>query len=297
MSTPTLSAGARFRAALAAERPLQIVGAINANHALLAQRAGYRAIYLSGGGVSAGSLGLPDLGIIGLEDVLIDARRITQVCELPLLVDIDTGFGPSAFNIARTVRSLVQAGAAACHIEDQAGAKRCGHRPGKDIVGTGEMVDRVKAAVDARGDDQFVVIARTDAIAVHGVDAAIERALACVEAGADAVFAEAACDLATYRRFADAVRVPLLANITEFGKTPLFSVQELEGAGVAMVLYPLSAFRAMNKAAETVYRAIRRDGHQREVVDLMQTREELYDRIGYHAFEQKLDALFGSGEE
>jgi methylisocitrate lyase len=297
MSTSSTSAGARFRAALAAERPLQIVGAINANHALLAQRAGYRAIYLSGGGVSAGSLGLPDLGIIGLEDVLIDTRRITNVCALPLLVDIDTGFGPSAFNIARTVKSLVQAGAAACHIEDQAGAKRCGHRAGKDIVSTGEMVDRVKAAVDARGDEQFVVIARTDAIAVHGVDAAIERAMACVEAGADAVFAEAAYDLATYRRFADAVRVPLLANITEFGQTPLFSVQELESAGVAMVLYPLSAFRAMNKAAEAVYVAIRRDGHQREVVGLMQTREELYDRIGYHAFEQKLDALFGSGEK
>ncbi|HEX7892411.1 MAG TPA: methylisocitrate lyase [Ramlibacter sp.] len=297
MSTSSPSAGARFRTALATERPLQIVGAINANHALLAQRAGYRAIYLSGGGVSAGSLGLPDLGIIGLEDVLIDTRRITNVCELPLLVDIDTGFGPSAFNIARTVKSLVQAGAAACHIEDQAGAKRCGHRPGKDIVSTGEMADRVKAAVDARGDDEFVVIARTDAIAVHGVDAAIERALACVEAGADAVFAEAAYDLATYRRFADAVRVPLLANITEFGKTPLFSVQELEGAGVAMVLYPLSAFRAMNKAAEAVYQAIRRDGHQRDVVDRMQTREELYDRIGYHAFEQKLDALFGAGEK
>ena len=297
MSTSSTSAGARFRAALAAERPLQIVGAINANHALLAQRAGYRAIYLSGGGVSAGSLGLPDLGIIGLEDVLVDTRRITNVCALPLLVDIDTGFGPSAFNIARTVKSLVQAGAAACHIEDQAGAKRCGHRAGKDIVSTGEMVDRVKAAVDARGDEQFVVIARTDAIAVHGVDAAIERAMACVEAGADAVFAEAAYDLATYRRFADAVRVPLLANITEFGQTPLFSVQELESAGVAMVLYPLSAFRAMNKAAEAVYEAIRRDGHQREVVGLMQTREELYDRIGYHAFEQKLDALFGSGEK
>jgi len=286
------SPGARFRAALAAERPLQIVGAINANHALLAQRAGYRAIYLSGGGVAAGSLGMPDLGIIGLEDVLVDVRRITQVCDLPLLVDIDTGFGPSAFNIARTVRSLIQAGAAACHIEDQAGAKRCGHRPGKDIVPAGEMVDRVKAAADARTDRDFFIIARTDAIAVDGVDAAIDRARACLEAGADAVFAEAAHDLATYRRFADAVGAPLLANITEFGSTPLFAVDELREAGVAMVLYPLSAFRAMNKAAEAVYTAIRRDGHQRNVVDLMQTREELYERIGYHDFERRLDALF-----
>jgi len=296
MNQTPASAGARFRAALAAEKPLQIVGAINANHALLAKRAGYRAIYLSGGGVSAGSLGLPDLGIIGLEDVLIDVRRITHVCDVPLVVDIDTGFGPSAFNIARTVKSLVQAGAAACHIEDQAGAKRCGHRPGKDIVTTPEMVDRIKAAVDARTDDQFFLIARTDAIAVEGVDAAIERALACLEAGADAVFAEAAYDLDTYRRFAEAVGAPLLANITEFGKTPLFSVEELRGAGVAMVLYPLSAFRAMNKAAEAVYTALRRDGHQRNVLDRMQTREELYDRIGYHAFEQHLDALFGGGK-
>jgi methylisocitrate lyase len=286
------SPGARFRAALANERPLQIVGTINANHALLAQRAGYRAIYLSGGGVSAGSLGLPDLGIINLEDVLVDLRRITHVCDVPLLVDIDTGFGPSAFNIARTVRSLIQAGAAACHIEDQAGAKRCGHRPGKDLVSTREMTDRVKAAVDARTDSDFFIIARTDAIAVDGVDAAIERARACVEAGADAVFAEAASDLATYRRFADAVAAPLLANMTEFGKTPLLAGNELADAGVAMVLYPLSAFRAMNKAAEAVYTAIRRDGHQRNVLDLMQTREELYERIGYHEFEQRLDALF-----
>lgn len=289
------SPGARFRAALRDERPLQIVGAINANHALLAQRAGYRAIYLSGGGVSAGSLGLPDLGIIGLEDVLVDVRRITHVCDVPLLVDIDTGFGPSAFNIARTVKSLIQAGAAACHIEDQAGAKRCGHRPGKEIVPVREMADRVKAAVDARTDRDFFIIARTDAIAVDGVEAAIERARACLEAGADAVFAEAAYDLATYRRFADAVGAPLLANITEFGQTPLFAVDELRGAGVAMVLYPLSAFRAMNKAAEAVYNAIRRDGHQRNVLDLMQTREELYERIGYHQFEQRLDALFGGG--
>jgi methylisocitrate lyase len=287
-----ISAGARFRAALAQERPLQIVGTVNANHALLAQRAGYRAIYLSGGGVSAASLGLPDLGIIGLEDVLVDVRRITHVTDLPLLVDIDTGFGPSAFNIARTIKSLIQAGAAACHIEDQAGAKRCGHRPGKDIVSVQEMVDRVKAAVDARTDSAFFIIARTDAIAVDGVEAAIERARACLEAGADGVFAEAAYDLATYRRFADAVGAPLLANITEFGKTPLFSVGELRDAGAGMVLYPLSAFRAMNRAAEAVYTAIRRDGHQRNVLDLMQTREELYERIGYHEFEQRLDALY-----
>ncbi len=290
------SPGARFRAALRDERPLQVVGTVNANHALLAQRAGYRAIYLSGGGVSAGSLGLPDLGLIGLEDVLVDLRRITHVCELPLLVDIDTGFGPGAFNIARTVKSLERAGAAACHIEDQAGAKRCGHRPGKEIVTLSEMADRVKAAVDARTDGDFFVIARTDAIAVEGVERAIERAHACVAAGADAVFVEAAQDLATYRRFADTLDVPLLANLTEFGQTPLFDVDELRAAGVAMALYPLSAFRAMNKAAEAVYQAIRRDGHQRQVVDLMQTREELYERIGYHAFEQRLDELFGGRE-
>ena len=286
------SAGARFRAALAAESPLQVIGAINANHALLAQRAGYRAIYLSGGGVAAGSLGLPDLGINTLEDVLVDTRRITDVCELPLLVDIDTGFGPSAFNIARTVRSLIKAGAAACHIEDQVGAKRCGHRPGKEIVSLGEMVDRVKAAADAKTDPDVYLIARTDAIQMEGVDAAIERALACVEAGADGIFAEAAYDLGTYRRFVDAVKVPVLANITEFGATPLFSREELASAGVAIQLYPLSAFRAANKAAEAVYTAIRRDGHQKSVVETMQTREELYERIGYHAFEQKLDATF-----
>lgn len=297
MSNQASSAGARFRAALAVERPLQIVGTSNANHALLARRAGYRAIYLSGGGVSAGSLGLPDLGIISLEDVLVDVRRITHVCETPLLVDIDTGFGPSAFNIARTVKSLIQAGAAACHIEDQAGAKRCGHRPGKEIVSTPEMADRVKAAVDARTDGDFFIIARTDAIAIDGVEAAIERAQACIEAGADAVFAEAACDLATYRRFADAVAAPLLANMTEFGKTPLFALDELRAAGAAMVLYPLSAFRAMNKAAEAVYTAIRRDGHQRNVLDLMQTRDELYQRIGYHEFEQRLDALFANRDK
>lgn len=288
----SMSAGARFRAALAAESPLQVIGAINANHALLAKRAGYRAIYLSGGGVAAGSLGMPDLGINTLEDVLVDTRRITDVCELPLLVDIDTGFGPSALNIARTIKSLIKAGAAACHIEDQVGAKRCGHRPGKEIVSKQEMADRVKAAADAKTDPEFFLIARTDAIAVEGVDAAIERALACVEAGADGIFAEAAYDLDTYRRFVEAVRVPVLANITEFGKTPLFSREELASAGVAIQLFPLSAFRAANKAAEQVYEAIRRDGHQRNVLDSMQTREELYERIGYHAYEQHLDALF-----
>jgi len=286
------SPGAAFRLALSEESPLQVVGAINANHALLAKRAGYRAIYLSGGGVAAGSLGLPDLGINTLEDVLIDVRRITDVCDTPLLVDIDTGFGPSAFNIARTVKSLIKAGAAACHIEDQAGAKRCGHRPGKEIVSKQEMVDRVKAAADAKTDPDFFLIARTDAIASEGLDAAIERAIAYVEAGADSIFAEAAYDLATYRKFVDAVKVPVLANITEFGQTPLFSVPELASSGVAIVLYPLSAFRAANKAAEAVYTAIRQDGHQKNVVDQMQTREELYDRIGYHAFEDRLDALY-----
>ena len=286
------SPGARFRAALKEESPLQIPGTINANHALLAKRAGFRAIYLSGGGVAAGSLGLPDLGITGLDDVLTDIRRITDVCDLPLLSDIDTGFGPSAFNIARTVRSLIKAGAAACHIEDQVGAKRCGHRPNKEIVSLGEMVDRVKAAADAKTDPDFFLIARTDAIQMEGVDAAIERALACVEAGADGIFAEASYDLDTYRRFVDAVKVPVLANLTEFGQTPLFSTDELASAGVAMCIYPLSAFRAMNKAAEAVFTAIRRDGHQRNVVETMQTSEELYERIGYHAFEQKLDATF-----
>ncbi|PKO26637.1 MAG: methylisocitrate lyase [Betaproteobacteria bacterium HGW-Betaproteobacteria-9] len=291
LSSTQASAGARFRAALAAESPLQIVGAINANHALLAKRAGYRAIYLSGGGVAAGSLGMPDLGIIGLEDVLIDVRRITDVCEVPLLVDIDTGFGQSAFNIARTVRSLIKAGAAACHIEDQAGAKRCGHRPGKQVVPADEMVDRIKAAVDAKTDPDFFLIARTDAIAVEGIEPAIERAHQCIEAGADAIFAEAVRDLPTYRRFVDAVNAPVLANITEFGQTPLFTRDELAAVGVRMALYPLSAFRAMNKAAENVYQAIRRDGHQHAVLDAMQTREELYERIGYHQFEGYLDAF------
>src|SRR5690625_837203 len=290
--TRPASAGSLFRQALKQEQPLQVIGAINANHALLAKRAGYRAIYLSGGGVAAGSLGMPDLGINTLDDVLIDVRRITDVCDLPLLVDIDTGFGPSAFNIARTIKSLIKFGAAACHIEDQVGAKRCGHRPGKEIVTTSEMADRVKAAADARTDDDFFIIARTDAIAVEGVDAALERAHACVEAGADAIFAEASYDLETYQRFTRELKVPVLANITEFGQTPLFTVDELASADVSMVLYPLSAFRAMNKAAETVYTTIRRDGHQKNVIDMMQTREELYDRIGYHEFESRLDALF-----
>ena len=290
------TAGQRFRAALAAEKPLQMIGAINANHALLAKRAGFNAIYLSGGGVAAGSLGLPDLGINTLDDVLTDVRRITDVCDTPLIVDIDTGFGPSAFNIARTIKSLIKFGAAGCHIEDQVGAKRCGHRPGKEIVSTEEMADRVKAAADARTDPSFYLIARTDAIAAQGVDAAIERSLACVEAGADAIFAEAAYDLATFDKFVKAVKVPVLANITEFGQTPLFTLEELRSVNVGMVLYPLSAFRAMNKAAETVYQAVRRDGTQKSVVDLMQTREELYDRINYHAFEGALDKLFAENK-
>jgi len=286
------SSGAWFRKALAEEVPLQVVGAINANHALLAKRAGYRAIYLSGGGVAAGSLGLPDLGITGLDDVLTDIRRITDVCDVPLLVDIDTGFGPSTLNIARTVKSLIKFGAAGCHIEDQVGAKRCGHHPGKEIVSKQEMTDRVKAAVDAKTDRDFFLVARTDAIAAEGVDAAIDRSLACVEAGADGIFAEAASDLATYRKFVDAVQVPVLANMTEFGETPLFTLDELLTVGVRMVLYPLSAFRAMNKAAETVYRAIRRDGHQKNVIALMQSRDELYESISYLEYEHQLDSLF-----
>ena len=289
-----LSPGQRFRQALAIESPLQVIGAINANHALLAKRAGFRAIYLSGGGVAAGSLGLPDLGINTLDDVLTDVRRITDVCDLPLLVDIDTGFGPSAFNIERTIKNLIKAGAAAAHIEDQVGAKRCGHRPGKEIVSCEEMVDRVRAAADARTDPDFFLIARTDAIQAEGVDAAIERCQRYVEAGADGIFAEAAYDLPTYKRFVEALKVPVLANITEFGATPLFTRDELASVGVAIQLYPLSAFRAANKAAEAVYTAIRQNGHQKDVIELMQTRAELYDRIGYHAFEQKLDALFAA---
>lgn len=285
------SAGKKFRDAVASEHPLQIVGTINANHALLAQRAGYKAIYLSGGGVAAGSLGVPDLGISTLEDVLVDIRRITNVCDLPLLVDVDTGFGTSAFNIARTVRDVIKAGAGAIHIEDQIGAKRCGHRPNKEIVSKAEMVDRIKAAVDARTDENFVVMARTDALANEGVEAALDRIGAYVEAGAEMVFPEAITELDMYKLFVERTKVPVLANITEFGMTPLFSTEELKSVGVSMVLYPLSAFRAMNKAAENVYEAIRRDGTQKNVVDTMQTREELYQRINYYSYENALDAL------
>ena len=288
------SAGARFRAAVAAEKPLQVPGAICAYHAILAERSGFKAIYLSGGGVAAGSLGVPDLGISNLDDVLTDVRRITDACALPLLVDVDTGFGASAFNIARTVKSLVKFGAGAMHIEDQVGAKRCGHRPGKELVSQDEMVDRIKAAVDARTDPEFVVMARTDALAVEGLEAAIERAGACVAAGADMIFPEAMTELSMYKAFAAAVKVPILANITEFGSTPLFTLDELRGADVAVALYPLSAFRAMNKAALAVYAALRRDGTQKSVVDSMQSRAELYDYLGYHAYEQSLDALFAA---
>ncbi|NBC14534.1 MAG: methylisocitrate lyase [Gammaproteobacteria bacterium] len=287
--------GAKLRRAVQEERPLQVVGAINAYHALLAAHTGYRALYVSGGGVAAGSLGVPDLGITGLEDVLVDVRRITYACDLPLLVDADTGFG-GAFNIARTVRELSRAGAAGCHIEDQVAAKRCGHRPNKAIVPLAEMVDRIKAAVDARSDD-FVIMARTDALAVEGMDSALERAAACVEAGADMVFPEALTTLEEYTRFTSALDVPVLANITEFGATPLFTTDELAGVGVGLVLYPLSAFRAMNQAALNVYEAIRRDGSQAAVVDSMQTRADLYEHLDYHGFEQKLDALFAGGSE
>jgi methylisocitrate lyase len=289
--TKLTSAGARFRAAINAEKPLQIIGAINAYHALLATQTGYKAIYLSGGGVAAGSLGMPDLGISTLEDVLIDVRRITEVTETPLLVDIDTGFG-GAFNIARSVRNVIKAGAAAVHIEDQVQAKRCGHRPNKAIVSQAEMVDRIKAAVDAKTDPDFVIMARTDALAVEGLQSAIDRACACVEAGADMIFPEAITELGMYKQFAAAVKVPVLANITEFGSTPLFTVEELRGADVSMVLYPLSAFRAMNQAALKVYEAVRQDGTQANVVNLMQTRAELYEHLNYHSYEQKLDALF-----
>jgi methylisocitrate lyase len=291
------SAGAKFRKALTEESPLQVIGTINANHALLAKRAGFKAIYLSGGGVAAGSLGIPDLGITGLEDVLVDVRRITDVCDTPLLVDIDTGFGASAFNIARSVRSINKAGAAAIHIEDQVGAKRCGHRPNKELVSKAEMVDRIKAAVDARVDDSFVIMARTDALAVEGIDAALDRANAYIEAGADALFPEAITDLPTYKKFTDVIKVPVLANITEFGMTPLFTTAELASVGVGIVLYPLSAFRAMNKAAENVYETVRKDGSQKAVLDTMQTREELYQRINYYEYEGALDKLLGNGEE
>jgi methylisocitrate lyase len=285
------SPGARFREAVAQEKPLQIAGTINAYAARLAQRVGFRAIYLSGGGVAAGSLGVPDLGISTLDDVLVDIRRITDVCSLPLLVDVDTGWG-GAFNIARTVKSLIKFGAAALHIEDQVQQKRCGHRPNKEIVTKDEMVDRIKAAADAKIDPHFVIMARTDSLAIEGLQAAIDRACACVEAGADMIFPEAITELAMYRKFADAVKVPILANITEFGKTPLFSTQELASANVAMALYPLSAWRAANAAALKVYQAIRKDGHQKNVVDIMQTRDDLYDYLDYHSYEQKLDALF-----
>ncbi|EBV1215433.1 methylisocitrate lyase [Salmonella enterica] len=286
------SPGQAFRAALAKENPLQIVGAINANHALLAQRAGYQAIYLSGGGVAAGSLGLPDLGISTLDDVLTDIRRITDVCPLPLLVDADIGFGASAFNVARTVKSIAKAGAAALHIEDQVGAKRCGHRPNKAIVSKEEMVDRIRAAVDARTDPNFVIMARTDALAVEGLEAALDRAQAYVDAGADMLFPEAITELSMYRQFADVAQVPILANITEFGATPLFTTDELRSANVAMALYPLSAFRAMNRAAERVYTVLRQEGTQKNVIDIMQTRNELYESINYYQFEEKLDALY-----
>src|SRR5438477_71246 len=286
------SPGARFREAVAQEKPLQIAGAINAYAARVAQRVGFKSIYLSGGGVAAGSLGLPDLGISTLHDVLTDVRRITDVCTLPLLVDVDTGFGASAFNIARTVKSLIKSGAAGMHIEDQVGAKRCGHRPGKELVSKEEMADRIKAAVDAKTDPDFVVMARTDALAVEGLERAIERALACVDAGADAVFPEAITELSMYRKFADAVKVPVLANITEFGATPLFTLQELRSAGVSIALYPLSAFRAMNAAALKVYNAIRKEGTQKSAIDLMQTRADLYESLDYLAYERKLDQLF-----
>ncbi len=294
MTKPT-SAGARFRAAIAAEKPLQIIGAINAYHAMLATQTGFKALYLSGGGVAAASLGLPDLGISTLEDVLIDARRIADAVDTPLLVDIDTGWG-GAFNIARSVKSVAKAGAAAVHIEDQVSTKRCGHRPNKAVVSQAEMVDRIKAAVDARIDPDFVIMARTDALAVEGLQSALDRACTYVEAGADMIFPEAMTELSMYKQFVDAVKVPVLANITEFGSTPLFTVAELATADVSMVLYPLSAFRAMNKAALTVYETMRAEGTQKNVVGMMQTRMELYEHLGYHAFEQKLDSLFNKGK-
>ncbi|HXL76088.1 MAG TPA: methylisocitrate lyase [Burkholderiales bacterium] len=291
-----MSAGAKFRQALTGEQPLQVIGTVCAYHAVMAKSVGYRAIYLSGAGVAASSLGMPDLGISNLDDVLTDIRRITDVCDLPLLVDVDTGFGASAFNIARTTRSLIKAGAAAMHIEDQVGAKRCGHRPGKELVSGEEMADRVKAAVDARTDPSFVVMARTDALANEGLDAAISRAVKYVEAGADMIFPEAITELAMYRRFAAAVKVPILANITEFGATPLYTVAELRSADVAIALYPLAAFRAMNKAALKVYETVRKKGTQKDLVDDMQTRDELYEFLNYHSYEKKLDELFSRGK-
>jgi methylisocitrate lyase len=286
-----MSAGKKFRDALVQEKPLQVIGAINAYHALLATQTGFKALYLSGGGVAAGSLGIPDLGISTLEDVLIDIRRITDVTDTPLLVDIDTGFG-GALNISRTIKSTIKAGAAAIHIEDQVQAKRCGHRPNKAIVSQQEMVDRIKAAVDAKTDPDFVIMARTDALAVEGLSSAIDRACACVEAGADMIFPEAMTELSMYQKFSNAVKVPILANITEFGSTPLFTREELAGADVSLILYPLSAFRAMNKAALSVYESIRQDGTQQNVIEQMQTRNELYEFLNYHAYEKKLDELF-----
>jgi len=292
-----MTPGQKFRKALREEQPLQVPGAINAYHAILAKASGFRAIYLSGGGVAAGSLGMPDLGISNLDDVLTDVRRITDACDLPLLVDVDTGFGASAFNVARTVKSMIKFGAAAIHIEDQVGAKRCGHRPGKELVSKQEMADRIKAAVDAKTDAGFFVMARTDALASEGLERAIERAVACVEAGADGIFPEAITELAMYRRFKDAVRVPILANITEFGKTPLFTRDELREAGVDIALYPLSAFRAMNAAALGVYGTLRGEGTQKALLGAMQTRDDLYRYLGYHDYEQKLDALFDSSRQ
>ncbi|MDA9221777.1 methylisocitrate lyase [Methylophilaceae bacterium] len=286
-----MSAGKKFKDALVQEKPLQVIGAINAYHALLATQTGFKALYLSGGGVAAGSLGIPDLGISTLEDVLIDIRRITDVTDTPLLVDIDTGFG-GALNISRTIKSTIKAGAAAIHIEDQVQAKRCGHRPNKAIVSQQEMVDRIKAAVDAKTDPDFVIMARTDALAVEGLSSAIDRACACVEAGADMIFPEAMTELSMYQEFSNAVKVPILANITEFGSTPLFTREELAGADVSLILYPLSAFRAMNKAALSVYESIRQDGTQQNVIEQMQTRNELYEFLNYHAYEKKLDELF-----
>jgi methylisocitrate lyase len=291
------SAGKRFREALAAESPLQIVGTINANHALLAKAAGFRAIYLSGGGVSAGSLGMPDLGILTLEDVLVDVRRIVAVCDLPILVDIDTGFGPSAFNIERTIKSLISAGAAAAQIEDQISAKRCGHRPNKEVVTLDEMVDRITAASSARGSDPFYIIARTDSLAIEGIDSAIKRAKAYVKAGADAIFAEAVTDLDQYKKFTSEISVPVLANLTEFGMTPLFTTEQLKSVKVGMALYPLSAFRAMNKAASEVFQVIRGQGSQKSLLEKMQTREELYESINYHQYEQALDEFQSENRE
>ena len=286
-----MTPGLLFKKAIEEERPLQVIGAINAYHAKLAEKTGYKAIYLSGGGVAAGSLGVPDLGISTLEDVLIDIRRITDSTSLPLLVDVDTGFG-GAFNIARTIRSVEKSGAAAVHIEDQIQAKRCGHRPNKSIVSQNEMVDRIKSAVDAKNDENFVIMARTDALAVEGLQSAIDRACACVEAGADMIFPEAINDLDTYKKFTKSLDVPVLANITEFGATPLFSLDELDSVGIAIALYPLSAFRAMNKAALNIYKGLREEGTQKNLVEQMQTREELYEFLDYHKYEKKLDRLF-----